>query len=309
MSAAVAFAGCGRAVEEKGIKITATIFPLYDFAAEVGGDRVSVRMLLQPGTEPHSYEPAPGDIVRLNTSSLFIYTDGAMEPWADDILQSVKNGNLKVLKASDGITMIKGNHHEENGGEKLHDEHGDDGHHHGEYDPHIWLDFSNDIKIVNRIADALSSIDPQGSGYYKGRALEYTRRLGELDSDYRKALAHCATKTVIYGGHFAFGYMAERYGLEYISPYSGFSPDAEPSSKNIAALTDRVRKTGAKYVYYEELVDPRVARAVASETGTGMMMLNGAHNVTKYELASGKRFIDIMYENLEKLKTGLGCAK
>ncbi len=305
----VTFAGCGRAGEEKGIKVTTTIFPLYDFAREVGGDRVSVKMMLPPGSEAHSYEPTPGDIVRLNESSLFIYIGESMEPWADDILHSVQSGKLKVLRASEGIVMIKSDHDAEHGEDMLHDEHGDDGHHHGEYDPHIWLDFSNDIKIVNRIADALSGIDPQNSGYYKGRAHEYTRSLDKLDSGYKKALAHCTSKTIIYGGHFAFGYMAKRYGLEYISPYSGFSPDAEPSPKNIAALEDRVRKSGAKYIYYEELVEPRVARAVASETGTGMMMLDGAHNVTKDEMVSGKRFIDIMYENLEKLKTGLGCAK
>lgn len=298
--------GCGKKQEEKGIKITTTIFPLYDFSREVGGDKVSVKMMLPPGAEAHSFEPTPADIVRLNESSLFIYTGESMEPWAEDILKSVKNDKLKVLEASEGITMIKGHHNEEHGADDHHDE---TGHHHDEFDPHIWLDFSNDIKIVSAIAATLCKIDPANSSYYNGNAAAYSKTLTALDADYKAALDKCSNKTIIYGGHFAFGYMAKRYGLKHVSPYRGFSPDAEPSPKDIAALSDMVKKTGAKYIYYEELVDPKVAKVLSSETGAGIIMLHGAHNLTKNDFTSGKRFIDIMYDNLEKLKTGLGYKK
>lgn len=306
---ALAFsAGCTKKSDEKGIKITTTIFPLYDFAREVGGDRVSVKMMLPPGAEAHTYEPTPGDIIRLNESDLFIYTGEAMEPWAEEILKSVRNERLKVVEASEGLVLIKGERHGD-GGPHV-DEHGDEEeHHHGEYDPHVWLDFQNDIKIVNMIAERLGEIDTANSAYYKERAAEYNKRLARLDRDYRASLGRCSLKTIIYGGHFAFGYMAERYRLGHVSPYHGFSPDAEPSPKEIAALAENVRKTGAKYVYYEELVDPRVAKAISAETGCGMLMLHGAHNLTKEELAAHRSFTDIMYDNLEKLETGLGCRK
>lgn len=305
--------GCGEKQVEKGIKITTTIFPLYDFAREVGGDKVSVKMMLPPGAEAHSFEPTPADIVRINESSLFIYIGESMEPWAEDILKSVKNGKLKVLEASEGISMIKGHHHEEHGKEEHNEkheggEHNDkDSHQHGDYDPHIWLDFANDIKIVSAIAAKLSEIDPANALYYKDRASAYSKRLSVLDAEYRTAMGKCSLKTIIYGGHFAFGYMAKRYGLKHISPYKGFSPDAEPSPKNIAALAEMIKKTGSKHIYYEELIDPKVAKVISSETGVEMLMLHGAHNLTTDEFVAGKRFIDMMHDNLEKLKTGLGC--
>lgn len=311
--------GCVKPQEENGIKITATIFPLYDFAREVGGDKVSVKMMLPPGAEAHSYEPAPADIVRLNESSLFIYIGESMEPWAEDILKSVNNDKLKVLEASMGIAMIKGHHHDEHGEEEHHGKEGDPDHggdhneggvhSHGDYDPHIWLDFSNDIKIVAAIAEKLCEIDPANASYYNERAALYSKKLFLLDRDYSEALGKCRLKTIIYGGHFAFGYMAKRYGLTHISPYKGFSPDAEPSPQNIASLAENVRKTGTKYIYYEELIEPKVAKAVSSETGCGILMLHGAHNLTKDELSSGRSFTDIMYDNLEKLKKGLEYRK
>jgi len=311
--------GCGEKQVENGIKITTTIFPLYDFAREVGGDKVSVKMMLPPGAEAHSFEPTPADIVRINESSLFIYIGESMEPWAEDILKSVKNDKLKVLEASEGIAVIKGELHGGHGKEahnkKDHDEHGDDDHHdpdchqHGGFDPHIWLDFTNDIKIVSAIAAKLCEIDPANASYYNDRAAAYSKKLSALDAEYSTALGNCSLKTVIYGGHFAFGYMAKRYGLKHISPYKGFSPDAEPSPKNIAALAEMIRKTGSKHIYYEELIDPKVAKVISSETGVEMLMLHGAHNLTKSEFAAGRSFVDIMYDNLGKLKTGLGCKK
>lgn len=298
-------AGCSGKSGEKGVRVTATIFPLYDFAREVGGERVSVRMMLPPGAEAHTYEPSPADIVRLNESDLFIYIGEAMEPWAEEILRSVRNEKLRVVEASDGITLIKSGHGEETGalGERRGDK---SDHHHGWYDPHVWLDFSNDIKIVNMIADRLCEIDSVGSAYYRERAAAYSKKLSALDAEYSTAFGKCSLKTIIYGGHFAFGYMAERYGISYVSPYRGFSPDAEPSPGDVAALADKVRKTGAGYIFYEELADPKVAKVISAETGCGMLMLHGAHNLSKDEFAAGERFIDIMYKNLEKLKKGLG---
>ena len=112
---------------------------------------------------------------------------------------------------------------------------------------------------------------------------------------------------IIYGGHFAFGYFAKRYGLTHESPYPGFSPNAEPSPKAIAELISKMRASGQKYIYYEELIEPKVARIIAEETGATLELLHGAHNVSKKELKSGITFLDIMEDNLQKLKVGLEC--
>jgi zinc transport system substrate-binding protein len=110
----------------------------------------------------------------------------------------------------------------------------------------------------------------------------------------------------IHAGHFAFGYMARRYGLQYIAAY-GFSPDAEPSPKKLIELVKTLKKHGLAHLYYEELITPRVAETIAKETGASLLMLHGAHNLTKDEFEKGVTFISLMEDNLKNLKAGLQC--
>jgi zinc transport system substrate-binding protein len=180
-------------------------------------------------------------------------------------------------------------------------------HHHGGKDPHIWVDLANDQIMVDTIAKALVEKDPANSAFYLNNAKEYKLKLADLDRRFKETLATAKHKTIIYGGHFAFGYFAKRYGLEHDSPYDGFSPNAEPSPKAIASLIEKLKKSGIKYIYYEELLDPKVARTISQETGAKLELLHGAHNVSKDELTKGVTFIDIMEDNLRKLKVGLEC--
>ena len=115
------------------------------------------------------------------------------------------------------------------------------------------------------------------------------------------------SRVIVHAGHFAFGYLTKRYGITYVSAYKGFSPDAEPTPKRLVEITKNVRKYGIKYIYYEELSAPRVADVIAKETGCGLLMLHGAHNVTREEMESGATFISLMEKNLENLKVGLEC--
>jgi zinc transport system substrate-binding protein len=160
--------------------------------------------------------------------------------------------------------------------------------------------------MADNIANALAVNDPAGKEMYLRDAEAYKARLMDLDRRFREMFARCAKRTIIYGGHFAFGYFAARYGLDHVSPYSGFSPDAEPTPKAIAGIIDKIRETGATYIFFEELLDPKMARAIASETGAKIELLSAAHNVTKDELGEGVTFFDIMEVNMEKLKNALG---
>lgn len=316
------YASCVFAQESKGkIEVVTTLFPTYDFAKQVGKDKVNVSLLLPPGVESHTFEPRPQDVVRINKADIFIYTGKYMEPWAGDILKGVSNKDLLVVDASEGVELLaeddhgeEGEHHEE---EAEHDEedhydnehaHGHH-HHHGGLDPHIWLDLANDQIMVYTIAKALAEKDPLNKAFYMNNAEEYNAKLEDLDRRFKQTLATARHKTIIYGGHFAFGYFAKRYGLEHDSPYEGFSPNAEPSPKAIAELINKLKASGSKYIYYEELLDPKVARMIARESGAKLELLHGAHNVSKDELKEGVTFIDIMEENLKKLKIGLECGQ
>ena len=299
------------AQESKGkLEIVTTLFPTYDFAKQIGKDKINVSLLLPPGVESHTFEPKPQDVVRINKADVFIYTGKYMEPWAEDLLKGVSNKDLAVVDSSLGIElMVEDDHEEEEDDyEKDHPQDHEHGHHHhGGKDPHIWVHLANDQIMVDAIAKALAKKDPANGVFYLNNAKEYNVKLADLDKRFKETLSTAKHKTIIYAGHFAFGYFAKRYGLGHVSPYDGFSPNAEPSPKAIAELINKIKGSGIKYIYYEELLDPKVARTISQETGAKLELLHGAHNVSKDELSRGVTFLDIMEDNLKKLKIGLEC--
>jgi zinc transport system substrate-binding protein len=269
------------------IRAIASLFPLYDFAREISGERADVIMMLPPGVEPHSFEPKPGDILDLQTADIFIYMGRAMEPWAEGLLKGVRNEKLLVVDASKGILQ--------------------DMHAPGDADPHLWLDFAYARKMVDSILDALLIKDGRNRDFYVENARLYGEKLDELDRRYKAVLGHCKSHVFIHGGHSAFNYLARRYGLTYFSAYKGFSPDTEPTPRDLAELTKTLRDQGLHYVFYEELISPRVAETISRETGASLLKLDGAHNITREEKERGITFLTIMNENLRNLAIGLEC--
>jgi zinc transport system substrate-binding protein len=272
--------------EEKKLKVITSLFPLYDFARNIGKQKADVTLLLPPGVEPHAFEPRPGDILKINEADIFIYTGRFMEPWVEDILKCLSSQGPLILDSSKVIRLME----EE-----------------GKMDPHIWLDFSNAKKIVVNILDGYLKRDLANKDYYLKNAEEYKKKLDELDRKFRDSLSSCKKDIIIHGGHFAFGYLAKRYNLKYISAYKGFSPNAEPTPKNLIELTKKLKEHDIKYVFYEELITPKVSEAIAREIGAKLLMLHGAHNITKDEMDRGVTFISLMEQNLNNLKVGLEC--
>jgi zinc transport system substrate-binding protein len=161
--------------------------------------------------------------------------------------------------------------------------------------------------MVETIAAAFIARDPDHASGYRRNADAYKAQLAQLDARYRDALARCRTRIIVHAGHFAFGYLARRYHLQYIPAYKGTASDAEPSPKQLAALIDMVRKHRLQTIFYEELIDPRLARVVAQETGATPRKLDAAHNVTREDMERGVTFLSLMDENLARLKAGLPC--
>lgn len=272
------------------IKIITTLFPYYDFAKIIGGDMVEVSLLLPPGVEAHSFEPKPSDIFKINNADIFVYTEDFMEPWAKDILNSVSNKDLIVVEAGDIANLLKGNE----GGASL------------TIDPHIWLDFNNSQLVVDDILSALIKKDTQNSSLYIKNADIIKSELGGLDNSFKENLLNCQTRTLIYGGHYAFGYLVKKYNLNYLAA-QGLAPDSEPTAQDLANLIGELKKDNVGYVFYEELSSPKIAEIISDETGAQLLFLNAAHNITKEDMENKVSFIDIMKENLANLKIGLRC--
>ena len=174
-------------------------------------------------------------------------------------------------------------------------------------DPHIWLDFANAQIMVDNITAGMSAKDPANKDYYAARAAAYKAELQKLDDEFKAGLAACGTREFIHGGHNAFGYLTRRYGLTYLPAMHSLLADAEPSAADLVALVKQMRKKGIMYIFSEELLSPRTAEAIAKETGARVLLLHGAHNISRDDLARGVSFITLMRKNLENLRTGLQC--
>jgi len=291
------FSACAKRGEEpaqmKKLKVITTLFPIYDMAQNIGADKAEVSLLLPPGMEAHSFEPKSGDIVKINKADVFVYTGKFMEPWADDIIKGTVNKNLIVVDASRGTKMIPGV--VQDADEPT-----------GSLDPHIWLDFDNAKIMVRNIVRAFQLKDGADKEFYEKKANGYIDKLTKLDSLYKMTLTTCKHREIVYGGHYAFGYLAKRYGLKYLAA-QGVAPDAEPTASDLVKLVEQIKRDKIKYVFYEELTSPKIAEAIAGETKAKMLLLNAAHNLSKDQLDQGLSFFDILKRDLENLRVGLEC--
>ncbi len=291
---------------ENKLKVVTSIFPFQEFAGEVGGERVKAELLLPPGVEAHSWEPTPSDVFKVRRADVFIYVGAGMEPYVHDILKGAAGKQLVVLDAGKEVGLLASKTESCRKRCKNHETEHEHRNCHCPLDPHLWLDVENDIKIVNGIARIFSSKDPLGASYYAENAIAYNKKLSALDAKYKKELEHCRLRTFVFGGHAAFAYLAKRYGLKQI-PLYGINPDSEPTPRKLAELVKTSRKHGIKYIYFEELVSDKLARVMAQEVGAQTLALNPGVNLTRDQLRKGITFLDIMEQNLENLKRGLGC--
>jgi ABC-type metal ion transport system, periplasmic component/surface adhesin len=277
------------------LKVVATIFPIYDFARNIGGDRVKVTMLLPPATDAHNYELKPEDIVKVSKADIFLFTNFEMEQWAYKIIKSAgEKTNVLSVETGSGTVLLPLNDG---------DEHEKDA---SRFDPHIWLDLDNAQKMVDNIATAFVKKDSRNSDYYLKNAQEYKIKLIALDQRYRTELVKCQTKTILHAGHWAFAYLAKKYNLIYVAA-SNVTADAEPTPQKIVSLIEQVKAKNIPYIYYEDLVAPRLAQTIAQETGTGLLKLNNGHDISKKDMESGLSFISLMEDNLNTLKKGMQC--
>ena len=307
--ASPAFADDGR------LRVATSIYPIYEFARAVGGDRIDLVNLVPPGTEPHDWEPSVGDIRTLNAAQVFLYNGAGFEHWVDKALASLDNPDLRVVEASEGFALLEaaghGHGHE---GELVHDEHDADhahedadhhAHDHGDLDPHIWLDPTGAAHIVARIRDALAAADPGNAEVYRSRAEAYLAELRALDEAFAAGLARCERR-VFFTTHAAFGYLAHRYGLEQHA-IMGLSAEAEPTPRALKAVVEAAREHEAEYIFFETLVSDKVARVVADEIGAEVLVLNPFEGLTPEQIAAGEDYLSVMRQNLTNLRTAMGC--
>ena len=304
-AALLALGGCSaRAAraEPEGVSVVATGFAAWDFARQLLGGRGQAELLIPPGSETHSFEPTPKDIIDIQNCNLFIYTGGESDAWVADVLASVGEG-VRAVTLMDCVELL-----EEETVEGMETEDAHAGHDHGheaEYDEHVWTSPRNAALICEKIAAALCEADPDGTEEYEANLAAYKAELAELDAAFWDVVNNGARKTIIFADRFPLLYFARAYGLEYYAAFPGCADDAEPSAATVAFIIDKVREEAIPLVFHVELANEDMCDIVCDETGAEKRQFNACHNVTRAQFNDGVSYLELMWENTEVLKEAL----
>lgn len=307
------FSACGGNVNTDNgkLKIVCTVFPLYDWTKAILGDEkenADLTLLLDSGTDLHSFQPTAADILTVTGCDLFIYVGGESDKWVDDIFSTTESGAVKLnmLEVLGEYAVeeetVEGMEAEE---EEEEEEHGI---HEMEYDEHIWLSVKNADILCTAIKDALIGIDPSHADDYTANCGNYRQDLAVLDGEYTEVVNNAARKVVLFADRFPFRYLVDDYGLDYHAAFSGCSAETEASFETIKYLADKADELKLPVILVTETSDGSIAETVKSTSQSNdqqILVMNALQSVTADKLSSGISYLSAMRDNLEVLKQAL----
>jgi zinc transport system substrate-binding protein len=307
----VTFSSCsgeGLYRDGKGeLQVLCSIFPLFDVAREIGGERVTVSLLQDSGADLHNYTPTSATLDALANADVFICIGGVSdEKWLHDAIDASGNPSLKVIYALD---LIEGIHAElendwsehDHGHETDHSgEHDHDGHDHTA-DEHVWTSLKN-VKLISReICRTFSVSDPSGADYYADQAEKFISALDDLDTRYEELTAS-GVKPLVFADRFPFVYLFHDYHIPYVAAFSGCSAEVNASFETQIRLIRSVTDGDLAYVLTCEGGAKALADSVSNETGCAVLVLDSMQSVNRADIEAGETYLKIMEKNLEVLR-------
>lgn len=288
-----AFCSCGEVERSTGkISVVTTIFPYYDFARSVSKGTCDVDMLLKPGSDVHSFEPTPSDILKIRNADLFIYNGGESDEWVDSILESLGDTDKPVvMKMTDYVkplTEMDADHHAED-----------------EEDEHIWTSLDNAKTLVSKISNEVSKLDQKHKTVYNKNGLDYIEKISKVQSEIENTVNSSESKKIVVGDRFPLLYFATEFSLDWECAFPGCSTETEPSLDRLSKLTDTIEKDKIKTILKLEMSENKVADTLADETNTKVRTFYSAESVSKEEFANNVTYVDLMERNNNALKEAL----
>lgn len=294
---AVLLCGCSRSQEPNDgkLQIVTTIFPAYDFARQVFGDKADITLLLKPGTESHSYDPSARDIVRIDGCDLFIYNGGESDAWVDNVLKTTDDVNTLRM-----MSFVEALEEEELIGSEDHDDHDD-----AEYDEHIWTSPKNAALIVDGIKSEAIRLDVQNRDFYEQNAADYSAKILDLDRRFGELLAG-ESRYFVFGDRFPLLYFFKEYNLNYYAAFPGCSSETEPSAQTVAFLSERLKDSDVlPIVFYIELSSAKLAHTLTAEYDYPYAEFHSCHNITADDFEAGESYVSLMERNYDILESAV----
>ncbi|MDV6318233.1 metal ABC transporter substrate-binding protein [Chromohalobacter sp. HP20-39] len=282
-AAALTLSSTARA--EAPLEVVASFSILGDMVENVGGEHVDVTTLVGPDGDAHVFSPSPIDARAVGAADLFIVNGLHFEGWLDRLVEASGYAG-PVVVASRGIDALSfdeertahdheghGHRHDDSHAGHDHDHsHGDShaGHDHGPEDPHAWQDLQNGKQYVKNIRDALIEADPAHADDYRDNAAQYLDAIDSLDGEIHQRISEIPkANRVLITNHDAFGYFANAYGLDVLSPV-GLSTAAQPSAADMAKLIRQIQKRDVKALFLENMTNPALLEQLSNETGVAI---------------------------------------
>lgn len=280
-------------------KVVASIKPIHSLISYVMDGVGTPGLLVDGSSSPHTFQLKPSHATMLQEADIVFWIGEDLESFLETPLESIaKDAKQVTLMESENIEMLKfreknvfddhddhgddhddhdeHDEHEEHGDE--HDEHGDehdehahhDGHNHGEFDIHFWLDPEIAKTIVQIAAKEMSEIDPANASKYEANAAKALNELDQLINDTRGKINKDATYVVF---HDAYQYFEQRFGIEVIGALT-VNPEVLPGAKQLAEIREVIEHEGVNCLFSEPQFNPSIAETIASDTGVKAAVLD-----------------------------------
>ncbi len=272
-------------------KIYTTIYPLQFLVEEIAGDTVDVDTVYPPGVDEHTYEPTSKELTAISDADAFFYIGAGLEAFASKAADALANQDVHMIEIGQHEELFLHNNDNEHAEE--------DGHDHGDLDPHIWLDPIRMIDIAYIIKDELIHMHPEEKTLYEENLANLEAELVELDDAFQQLIDTKINKKLLVT-HAAFGYWQDRYHIEQIAIH-GLSTETEPSQKELVAIIDTANKHGLKHIIFEQNVTTRVSEVIREEIDAEPLKMHNLSVRTDEDIKEGRDYFSIMRDNLEVL--------
>jgi manganese/iron transport system substrate-binding protein len=271
-------------------QVVATSTIIADLAEEVGGEEINLTGILQPGADPHVYEPVPADSRVLETADLILYNGYNLEPGIIKLMNAA-GGKAKKLAVGEVVEPLK---LEKSKGEIV-------------PDPHVWGSAENAISMVNAIRDSLIELSPEDKEKFTQNAEELTNELQQLNNWIQQQIQTIPPeKRKLITTHDAFQYYANTYGLEIAGTLIGISTEEQPSAKTVKQLVDAVKKIGVPAIFAETTINPALIKTVAQEAGVKLAPNELYSDSIGEKGSDGETYIKMMVANTRTIVEALG---
>jgi zinc transport system substrate-binding protein len=272
----------------KTLNVLTTFYPIYDFTKNVGGDKISLTILVPETVDVHDFDPTPSSIQQVASADLLIYNGAGLEPWIPQVVSAASNPNLVVVDTSRGISLLPVSPEFQKENRIV--------------DSHIWLDPVLAKQQVNNILQGLITADPADQEYFTANAQNYKAKLDYLNSQIVNATSNVKTRYFV-TFHEAFAYFAKEYNLTQIPIAGPF--EEEPTASDIQNVIDAIHLYHLRYVGYESLENPAISQAISSETNATLILMNPIEGLTEQDQIAGKTYIILMQEDLSNIVLAL----